>query len=94
MAASIVTDDTERCFICGRPHPHEHHIFGGPLRQKSERYGLKVPLCYRCHNDMSNKQAVHFNAEMSRWLKQIGQKAFEEIYGHEFFMETFGRNYL
>ena len=41
---SIIAEDKENsCFICGScDRIEEHHIFGGPDRQVSEKYGLKV----------------------------------------------------
>lgn len=88
------------CYLCMlkgdyRRHPYleEHHIFfGNPWRQKSEEWGLKVYLCEPCHR--SSKEAVHRNAENNRLLKQIAQRAFEEKYSHDLFMEEFGENYL
>lgn len=41
---SILTDDFDHCFMCGTPGiQHVHHIFGGPLRKVSEKWGFKVP---------------------------------------------------
>ena len=51
MAKSILQKDKE-CFLCTRMQDLEqHHIFGGPNRKWSEKYGLKVWLCQRCHRD-------------------------------------------
>ncbi len=92
---SILTDDFEHCFICGiLCRPHMHHIFGGPLRQISEKWGFKVPLCYRHHNDPSCREAVHFNANIADWLKGEAQREFEKTHSHEEFMKIIGRNYL
>lgn len=92
---SILTDDFDHCYICGvLGKPHMHHIFGGPLRQISEKWGFKVPLCYRHHNDPSCREAVHFNANISRMLKAEVQKEFEKTHSHEEFMNLIGRNYL
>lgn len=57
--------DEKRCFLCGRNGAQDpldrHHIFPGPYRKKSERYGLVVYLCHnRCH--IFAKTAVHNNA--------------------------------
>ena len=46
----------KRCFLCGKngaADPLErHHIFGGPNRGKSEKYGLVVLLCgEECHRN-------------------------------------------
>lgn len=81
------------CYVCGAYcKTHKHHIFGGANRKLSEQYGMYVYLCPGHHN-MSD-QSVHFNKEMKRWLQSEGQDAFEKIYGHNRFMEVFGKNYM
>lgn len=72
----------------------EHHVFNGPNRRNSEKYGLKVYLCYVCHRD--NKLGVHgCNTELRERLQQAGQQAFENKIGsREEFMKIFGKNYL
>lgn len=42
---------------------------------------------------MSNK-GVHFNRGLDMRIKQDMQRAFEKLYGHEKFMQVFGKNYL
>lgn len=81
------------CYICSRVVPtEEHHIFGGPNRKLSERYGLKVYLCPYCHRD--NKNGAHGRREVADHLHRIGQAAFERNHTREEFMEIFGKNYL
>lgn len=87
------------CWLCGRNGYEdpldEHHIFGGALRKKSEKYGLKVPLChYRCH--IFGKEAAHQNKETMQLLHEYGQKkAMEENgWNTEDFVREFGKNYL
>lgn len=81
-----------------RPHyewqksVHEHHIFGGSNRDKSEAEGLKAYLCLDHH--VNGKEAVHNNAELMRELRQDGQRAFEKTHTREEFMRLFGKNYL
>ncbi|WP_055299877.1 hypothetical protein [Anaerobutyricum hallii] len=75
-----------------KPAVHEHHIFGGSNRDKSEAEGLKVYLCLEHH--ISGKEAVHNNAELMRELRQDGQRAFEQNHTREEFMKMFGKNYL
>lgn len=77
------------------PHTNlqKHHIFGGhKFRKIAEHWGL---WCYLCdpHHEHSN-EAVHLNAEVSLKLKQRAQKAFEELYSHDEWMEIIGKNYL
>lgn len=88
-----------KCWLCGAtgwPDPlARHHIFGGPNRKKSEKYGLVVDLCnYKCH--IYGAQAAHRNAETAQRLHEYGQrKAMEENgWTTEDFIREFGRNYL
>lgn len=87
------------CWLCGRNGNGDpldrHHIYNGPYRKKSEKYGLVVYLCHtRCHE--FGPEAVHRNAENMRKLKQWGQeKAMQENgWTVEKFREVFGKNYL
>lgn len=82
------------CFICGRWGPLEvHHVFNGPFRKKSDKYGYVVKLCHWCHNEPPN--GVHFNQELDNGLKEYFQKkAMEENgWSKEDFIREFGRNY-
>ncbi len=89
---SVIQKDKE-CYLCGNMKDLEnHHIFGGPNRKLSERYGLKVYLCPRCHRD--NKVGVHGNPQMMKMMHVIGQQAFERKYARSYFMQVFGKNYL
>jgi len=92
MAKSILIKDMSRCMVCGRPREAVHHVFGGPNRKNSEKYGLKVPLCHSHHN--MSPEGVHNDKDFDLTLKKKSQKIFEQHYGHEKFMEVFGKNYL
>lgn len=99
MSKSIMEQQgTRTCYACGcYASPgflHEHHIFGGSNRKRSEHYGLKVHLCYVCHED--NKRGVHGqNKELRDRLHKEGQQAYERVHGsREQFMKEFGKNYL
>ena len=100
---TILTTEKGKCYRCGRIGPTErHHIFGGPNRRWSEKYGLTVHLCHFCHNEPPI--GVHYNKDTARWLHETGQRAFEVRYwkehectweeAREKFMEIFGKNYL
>lgn len=99
---SILHNKEDRtCYLCmlinndERLHYvlHEHHIFGGdPNRSHSEEYGLKVYLCVEHHQ--TGKLAVHRCKETQDLLHKIGQRAFEERYSRQQFIEVFGKNYL
>ncbi len=85
--------ENDICYICGRQGTEVHHVFFGPLRHKSEEWGMTVRLC-RCHHE-SSPQGVHGgNRLLDLRLKRDAQKRFESAHGHELFMQEFGRNYL
>lgn len=88
-------DQKGRCYICGSNRGiHRHHIFFGNKNKKwSERYGLTVHLCLKCHKE--SPTSVHKCQETSLILEQMGQRAFERTYGdRKKFREIFGENYL
>lgn len=89
---SIIQDE-KKCFICGNPYNLEaHHIFNGPNRKLSEKYGLKIWLCKPHH---TGDKGVHFDEDLKRQIKQLGQTVFEAEYGsREDFLRIFGKNYL
>ena len=95
MADSIIQKDSSKCFIChSRQWLEWHHIFGGALRDKSERLGLKVRLCHYCHNEPP--RGVHQNRVIRRKLQAIAQKKAMEHYGWDTdrFIKEFYKNYL
>lgn len=71
---------------------HEHHIYGGPNRNNSEREGLKVYLCLEHHE--TGKLAVHSCRETRELLQKIGQRTYEKTHTREDFVKIFGKNYL
>ena len=92
---SIIQND-KRCFITGRDYNlHKHHIFGAANRKISEKYGLWVWLNAEIHTG-NNPDAVHNNPNKGYdlMLKQMAQRRFTELHGHEKFMREIGRNYL
>lgn len=100
MAKSIIQKDNRRCYICGRYGTEidpldKHHIFFGPYRQKSEKYGLTVYLHhFSCH--IFGDNAVHKNAEICRELQKETQKTAMKKYNLtvDDFRCIFGRNYI
>ena len=91
--------DEKKCWLCGRNGATDpldrHHIYGGPYRKKSEKYGLVVLLCHnRCH--IYGENAVHRNADVALFLKRWGQnKAMRENdWTTKDFVKQFGKNYL
>lgn len=88
-----------RCWLCGANGGADpldrHHIFGGALRGKSERYGLVVDLCHsRCH--IFGPHAVHRNKETMQLLHRYGQRKAmaENGWTVEEFRREFYKNYL
>lgn len=93
MSKSIIQNE-KKCFNCGCEYGLEkHHIMAGVANRKlSEKYGIWVWLCgNKCHRGVDGAQ---YNKELNLELKQIAQKAFEDIYGHKMWMDTFRKNYL
>lgn len=91
MKSVIPNDSTEKCYICGSYRfIQEHHIFGGPDRQKSEIYGLKVHLCWHCHNTVHSKDGH----DLMQMLHELGQTEFEKTYDREKFRKEFRKSYL
>lgn len=80
----------------------KHHIFGGTAnRRLSEKDGLWVYLCPKCHN--IPPRGVHFNQERTAMLHKAGQRAYEDnliakgmqpAEARAAFMERYGKNYL
>lgn len=95
---SIIQSKKERCFWCKRNARadyfglDEHHVFFGPYRRKSEKYGLKVYLCH----DTCHLNGVHKHREMDIAIKRYVQKKAMEKYGwtKADFIREFGQNYL
>lgn len=92
---SILQKDSTKCLIChSRRWLEWHHVFGGALRSKSERLGLKVRLCHYCHNEPPN--GVHQNKEIRHKLQAYAQKKAMKHYGWsvEDFRREFYKNYI
>ena len=92
MAKSIIQDKKE-CYVTHTTQGlHLHHCIYGANRKNSDKYGLVVWLHYEFH---TGKYGVHNgNKELDSELKELAQRKFEEIYGHDKFMEIFKKNYI
>lgn len=90
---SIMQEDMDYCFWCGRYGTEVHHIFYGVGNRKlSTKYGLVCGLCYTHHR---GNQGVHNgNRELDLELKRMAQRRFMEVYPESDFLAVFGRNYL
>ena len=86
---SILTDDLDTCYLCGRRKEHLHEIYFGKNRVNSMKYGCVVPLCYDCHN------RVHNDIALDRKLKKICQLEFMRHYNcdEDDFIKIFHKNY-
>ena len=83
-------EDEKVCYVSGsRQNLDSHHIFGGPYRKWSEKYGLKVWLRHDIHMDLHDR-----DNELKRRLQREAQEIFEKTHTREEFMKIFGRNYL
>lgn len=85
---SILTNDMEHCYICGKAKDDLHEIYPGRNRLNSIKFGLILPLCREHHTKMHNLlnlRLIYF---------KLGQKKFNEVYPDLDFVEIFKRNYL
>lgn len=93
MSKSIMQDlSVRQCYLCGRQYGLEvHHVMSGVAnRRLSEKFGLTVLLCASCHRGTDGAQ---YGKENNLKLRQEAQEAFEKIYSHKLWMETFRKNY-
>lgn len=73
VAKSIMQARRE-CYVCRMKYNvstvgklEEHHVLNGPLRPVAEKYGLKVWLCHRHHNEPG--YSAHFDHHLRLDLK-------------------------
>lgn len=95
MNSIFYSDKKGRCFICGKVGATEkHHIFGGGMRDLSEKYGLTMHLCHSCHNESPN--GLHYNANFANATKEYAQYVAMRHYkwSVEDFRKLFRKNYL
>lgn len=89
---SIIQEDTNYCYVCGRYGTEIHHIFFGTSNRKmSEKYRCVIGLCYEHHR---GNTGVHHNRELDLTMKRVAQRRFQEVYPEYDFLAIFGRNYL
>lgn len=81
---SILTDDLDNCYFCGKPKQHNHETLRGANRQASIKFGLRVPVCGICHD----KETKVKNIE----LEKLSQTRFEEVYPELSFTQYFIKN--
>ena len=89
MTDSIMQTE-KRCYLTGaEAWLDKHHIFTGPRRKAADKWGCWVWLRHDVHMYMHQQ-----DPELERRLKRECQERFEELHGHEKFMQVFGKNYL
>ena len=89
----------KRCALCGANGAADpldkHHVFGGALRKKSEKYGAVVYLCHhRCH--IFGADSAHQSRDVRLHLKRQAQARimFEQGWDMQQWLQEFGKNYL
>lgn len=80
----------DRCRYCSTCFAQTHEVFEGTgRRQLSIRYGMQIKVCNDCHRDIQQHPLQRRDLE----LKKEFQAKFEQEYGHEVYMKSFGRDY-
>lgn len=81
--------EERRCYLCGRVGALQvHHCQHGIRRKKAIVFDLTVFLCPECH------MRLHDQGVGDLYLQQISQQYFEQQFGHDEWMNQFGKNYL
>ena len=100
---SIMHKKGTYCYLCALLHEdyaekqnlQEHHvIYGNGRRMWSERFGLKIYLCFCHHTYDGGPEAIHRNHEIAQRCKEEAQRAFERQYPNLNFIDYFGMNYI
>ena len=84
---SLLTDDLEHCYLCGREAIHRHHVMHGRNRKQATADHLWLPLCLECH------AKAHNDGKLDYTLKRMAQQVFEARYGHDEWLKKYGKNY-
>lgn len=90
---SAFTDDMDHCYFTGKKPVERHHIFGGPYRNISEKFGYVLPLSPELHPN--GACAGNDAKSIDECLKIMAQRHFESNYGSRAdFIEIFGKSHL
>lgn len=90
---SVLVEDLQRCAVTGSTQVEIHHVFNGPNRSLSEKYGFLIPLRPDWHN--FQPYSIHMDQKFDESWKQYAQRYYEEhIDSRADFMREFGRSYL
>lgn len=79
----MFTDDMEHCYFTGSPYCHRHHIFYGPYRKLSEKYGFVIPIATNLHEFAPDSVHENPNRGLDLKLKQMAQSTLRSIMGQE-----------
>lgn len=73
---SRVTEERTMCICCNKRFAqHTHHLICGTSDRKfSTNYGLLIPICAKCHNEL------HESGVATRLSKMLGQAIWEKNY--------------
>ena len=83
-----IIQTNEGCYYCGHPYTEVHHVrLGNCSRKRAETYGLVVNVCRSCH------MKIHKNGSRKLALQMEGQRAIENMIGHQAHMDLFGKDY-
>lgn len=85
---SILTDNLDICYVCGKEKNHLHEVYEGTKRLLSMKYNCVIPLCWECHYKIHNDRCF------ALIYKKECQLKIEENITREEFIKLFGRNYL
>lgn len=83
---SIITYNLDICYICQK-HRKDHldEVFGGRNRQTSMKFGLVIPICFKCHRELTD------NPLKKKAIQGEAKQIFIKKYSEEKFIEEFGR---
>lgn len=83
---SIITYNLDICYICQK-HRKEHldEVFGGRNRQTSMKYGLVIPICFKCHRKLTD------NPILKKGIQEEAKQKFIQKHSEEKFIKEFGR---
>ncbi len=90
-----IMQTVDECYVCrkkGELYIH-HAIFGTANRKLSDKYGLTVKLCREHHVETNGVHGKNGH-DLDLYIRQMAQRAFEEKYGHDKWMNVFQKNYL
>lgn len=83
---SIITYNLDICYIC-KEHRRDHldEVFCGRNRQTSMKFGLVIPICFKCHRKLTD------NPLLKKDIQEEAKQIFIKKYSEEKFIKEFGR---